>query len=204
MRFESKLTTWSPRVATSHPSGISPSSESTSRSGKRSAISFGSPVSRPSVLAHGVEIDEPGLEQRPRHRLQRRVHPPVQLDLVVQRAEDVGDGALLLQWWPQDIERGQVTTAICRKPPAPCSNGTLAERHDVTANNRSNSWDSRARYLALRSHESKVTRSQRHPRREHLPAPCKTNDCLAKSRSPANRNAASIGQEGLYPSEHVE
>ena len=35
--------------------------------------------------ADGVEIHEPALEQRPRHRLQRRVHPPVQLDLVVQR-----------------------------------------------------------------------------------------------------------------------
>ena len=37
------------------------------------------------LCADGVEIHEPALEQRPRHRLQRRVHPPVQLDLVVQR-----------------------------------------------------------------------------------------------------------------------
>ena len=44
--------------------------------------------------ADGVEVHEPRLEERPRHRLQRLVHPPVQLDLVVQRAEDVGDGAL--------------------------------------------------------------------------------------------------------------
>ena len=29
-----------------------------------------------------------------RHRLQRLVHPPVQFDLVVERAENVGDGAL--------------------------------------------------------------------------------------------------------------
>ncbi len=36
----------------------------------------------------GVEIHEPALEQRPCHRLQRRVHPPVQLDLVVQGAKD--------------------------------------------------------------------------------------------------------------------
>src|SRR5690606_10181837 len=43
--------------------------------------------------ADGVEVHEPRLEQRPRHRLQRLAHPPVQLDLVVQRAEDVGDGA---------------------------------------------------------------------------------------------------------------
>jgi hypothetical protein len=47
--------------------------------------------------ADGVEVHEPRLEERPRHRLQRLVHPPVQLDLVVQRAEDVGDGALLRQ-----------------------------------------------------------------------------------------------------------
>ena len=45
--------------------------------------------------ADGVEIDEPALEQRPRHRLQRRVHPPVQLDLVVQRPEHRRDGFLL-------------------------------------------------------------------------------------------------------------
>ena len=36
------------------------------------------------VGTHGVEIDEPGLEQRPRQRLQRLVRPLVQLDLVVQ------------------------------------------------------------------------------------------------------------------------
>ncbi len=36
---------------TLHPSGISPSSESTMRSGNRSAISGGRPVSRPSILA---------------------------------------------------------------------------------------------------------------------------------------------------------
>jgi hypothetical protein len=44
--------------------------------------------------ADGVEVHEPRLEERPRHRFQRLVHPPVQLDLVVQRAKDVGDGAL--------------------------------------------------------------------------------------------------------------
>ena len=42
----------------------------------------------------GVEIDEPGFEQRPRHRFQGLVHAPVQIDLVVQRAQDVGDGTL--------------------------------------------------------------------------------------------------------------
>ena len=44
---------------------------------------------------HGIEVHEPRLEQRLRHRLKRLVHPTVQLDLVVERAEDVGDGALL-------------------------------------------------------------------------------------------------------------
>jgi hypothetical protein len=45
--------------------------------------------------ADGVEIHEPALEQRPRHRLQGRVHPPVQLDLVVQRPKHRRDGFLL-------------------------------------------------------------------------------------------------------------
>src|SRR5262245_50811645 len=39
----------------------------------------------------GVEVHEPRLEERPRQRLQRLVHPPVQLDLVVQCAENAGD-----------------------------------------------------------------------------------------------------------------
>src|ERR1035441_6460133 len=49
--------------------------------------------------ADGVEIHEPALEQRPRHRLQRRVHPPVQLDLVVQRPKHRRDGFLLGEGW---------------------------------------------------------------------------------------------------------
>ena len=49
--------------------------------------------------ADRVEIDEPGLEQRPRHRLQRLVHAPVQLDLVVQGAQDVRNSALFGEWW---------------------------------------------------------------------------------------------------------
>ena len=44
--------------------------------------------------ADGSEVDEPVLEQRPRHRLQRLVHTPIQLDLVVQRTKDVSDGML--------------------------------------------------------------------------------------------------------------
>src|SRR6185369_12609760 len=54
--------------------------------------------------ADGVEIDEPGLEEGPRHRLQRLVHPPVQLDLVVERAEGAGDGALLMKRWQLESE----------------------------------------------------------------------------------------------------
>ena len=49
------------------------------------------------LRAGGSEIDEPVLEDRPRHRLQRLVHPAVQVDLVVQIAEDVGDGLLAVQ-----------------------------------------------------------------------------------------------------------
>ena len=45
--------------------------------------------------ADGVEIHEPALEQGPRRRLQCRVHPPVQLDLVVQRPKHRRDGFLL-------------------------------------------------------------------------------------------------------------
>ena len=45
----------------------------------------------------GVEIDEPRLEDRPRGRFERRVHLAVQLDLVVQRAEDAGNLALLVE-----------------------------------------------------------------------------------------------------------
>src|SRR2546426_7804299 len=44
--------------------------------------------------ADRVEVHEPRLEERPRHRLQRLVHSPVEFDLVIQRAEDMGDGAL--------------------------------------------------------------------------------------------------------------
>ena len=49
--------------------------------------------------AHGVKVDEPGLEERPRHRLKRLVQAPVELDLVVQRAQYVRDGALFGEGW---------------------------------------------------------------------------------------------------------
>ena len=41
-----------------------------------------------------IEIDEPRLEQCPRHLLQCLVHASVEFNFVVERAEDVGDGAL--------------------------------------------------------------------------------------------------------------
>ena len=47
---------------------------------------------------HGIEVHEPRLEERPRHGLQRLVYPSVQLDLVVQRTEDMGDDVLLGEW----------------------------------------------------------------------------------------------------------
>lgn len=65
------------------------------KAGGLAAVEFG---------ADGVEIHEPALEQRPRHRLQRRVHPPVQLDLVVQRSEDVRDGFLFGEGWQVELK----------------------------------------------------------------------------------------------------
>src|SRR5262245_55695047 len=46
--------------------------------------------------ADGVKVHEPRPEQGLRHGLQRLAHPPVQLDLVVKRAENVGETALLI------------------------------------------------------------------------------------------------------------
>ena len=52
-------------------------------------------MARPSILARtGSKSTNQDRNKRPRHRLQRPVHPTGQLDLVVQRAEDVRDGAL--------------------------------------------------------------------------------------------------------------
>ena len=42
----------------------------------------------------GGGIHEAAFEEGLGHRLQRHVHPPVQLDLVVQGAEDAGNGVL--------------------------------------------------------------------------------------------------------------
>src|SRR5688500_5503435 len=43
-----------------------------------------------------VEGNEPRLEEGPIHGLQRLVQSPVQVDLVIQSSENVGDGALLV------------------------------------------------------------------------------------------------------------
>src|SRR5690606_28733008 len=49
--------------------------------------------------ADGAEVDEPVLEQGTGHGLNGLVAAAVEFDLVVQRAEDVGDGALFGEWW---------------------------------------------------------------------------------------------------------
>ena len=56
------------------------------------------------LRSHRVEIDEPTLEDRPRKRLQRRIHPTVQLDLAVQRTKDRRDRSLIFDWWPLDLD----------------------------------------------------------------------------------------------------
>jgi len=49
------------------------------------------------IPSDGVEIHEPALEQRPRHRLQRPVHPQVQLDPLVKVVKRVSDVPLRIQ-----------------------------------------------------------------------------------------------------------
>ena len=58
----------------------------------------------------GVEVDEPGFEQCPRHGLQRLIHAPVQFDLVVQRAQDFGDGALFGGWWNWNLKLREIAS----------------------------------------------------------------------------------------------
>jgi hypothetical protein len=48
------------------------------------------------IAPHGIKINKPALVERPSHRLQRGVHPAVQFDLFVQRAEDVSDEVMTL------------------------------------------------------------------------------------------------------------
>lgn len=54
--------------------------------------------------ADGAEVDEPVLEQGAGHGLQGLVAAAVEFDLVVQRAEDVGDGALFGLGWQPNFE----------------------------------------------------------------------------------------------------
>ena len=53
-----------------------------------------------------AEIDEPILEDRPRGRFQRLVHPPIQFDLIIERAEDSGDCSLF--WWVRKCRRNRM------------------------------------------------------------------------------------------------
>src|SRR5690606_1516753 len=59
------------------------------------------PRHRPDLAVHevvvAVEVDEPRLEDGLGHLLQRPVHLAVELDLVVERAEDGGYTALLVE-----------------------------------------------------------------------------------------------------------
>src|SRR4030066_1242816 len=59
--------------------------------------------------AGGGEIHEPGFKQRPRDRPQRLVHPAVEFDLVVQRAEDVCDGTLFGEWGYRNLKLSEVS-----------------------------------------------------------------------------------------------
>src|SRR5660398_68321 len=59
--------------------------------------------------ADGVEVHEPRLEERARHLLEGLVHAAVELDLVVEGAEDVGDAALFVEWRAEDLEPTEVT-----------------------------------------------------------------------------------------------
>jgi len=62
---------------------------------------------------HRLEIHKPRLEQGARHRLQRFVLFAVEFDLVVQRAEDMGDGALFGDgWYPPDLQDTAVQTVL--------------------------------------------------------------------------------------------
>src|SRR5665647_509555 len=55
-----------------------------------------------SLGADGVEVHEPRLEECARHLLEGFVHAAVELDFVVESAEDVGDAALFGEGWEID------------------------------------------------------------------------------------------------------
>ena len=69
----------------------------------------------------GVKVDKPGLEQRTGHLLQRVVHSPVQLDLVVQGAEDVGNSALFGEGRKNNFESAKVRLVKNRQRRPTCS-----------------------------------------------------------------------------------
>jgi len=43
------------------------------------------------VIDHRLKVHKPAFEERLRHPFQRRIHPPIQLNLVIQGAQDVSD-----------------------------------------------------------------------------------------------------------------
>jgi len=48
---------------------------------------------------NGIEVDESALEDRLRHRLQRRIHPAIQLDFVVKGTKYICNFGLEFNWW---------------------------------------------------------------------------------------------------------
>ncbi len=101
MRSRGFISVKSPSRLIFQPFGIGPSTESTRLRGNRSYVFNGkvgkglarSPLS-PHFDPHRIEINKPRLEQCSRHCFQRRIHPTVQFDLVVECSEDVGNCAL--------------------------------------------------------------------------------------------------------------
>ena len=78
---------------------MGPSSESV-KAAEKSAATFGGEAEgrAPGGLRHHrLEIHKPRPEQRPRQLLQRPIHPPVQLDLVIQRPKHPRDRPLLVR-----------------------------------------------------------------------------------------------------------
>src|SRR5690606_15745160 len=71
-----------------------------------SALSFGS---------DRLEVDEPGLEDGARQPLECLCPPAIVLDLVVERAEDGGDAALLFNGGQRDFHRALIaqTDIVC-------------------------------------------------------------------------------------------
>jgi hypothetical protein len=62
----------------------------------------------------GFKIHEPRLEKRPGHLLQRLIHPPVQLNLIIQRPEYMCNDALFREGREWKLERSSVVPASPR------------------------------------------------------------------------------------------